>query len=186
MDITIGIPLEQLRVLFTKMKNVYYIAVPDIPIEDIVSVDIELPILDKGIHFDSGAPTVKTITLTEGRNWISTARSGVPTITFQVASVADAINSLMLSPSEDESSVTMTATVNGVTYSGSGYSLTPRKIRGALFMTSEDLQSALYLPSIEGYAHLVATDGTNPAFYDVKITPMEDPRGAAIYILNNE
>ncbi|MFQ7087201.1 MAG: hypothetical protein ACLRTD_22395 [Bacteroides sp.] len=60
------------------------------------------------------------------------------------------INDLLLNKKAE--TVTMTTTIDGETYEGEGYNIEPKKVTGGLFMRSEDRQTALFLPNIEGIA----------------------------------
>ena len=82
-------------------------------------------------------------------------------------------------------SAAMTATFNGKTYEGAGYNTEPKKVTGALFMTSEDGSTALYLPNIEGYSNLISERG-KPAYFNVAVSPMNDKSKASIYILKEK
>lgn len=174
--------LESLRVLFNQMKNVYYISTPNQALSAITEADMELPVLEEGVSFDTGAPDVQVIKLTEGRNWVSKAEAGDPDISFQVGSVAGVVNDLFMDNTVTTVG-TVGASIGGMTYSGKGYSLKPKKVTGALFMTSEDKTSAIYLPNVEIFANFVAEDGDNPAYFNAVVTPLEDSNGAAIYPL---
>ena len=74
--------------------------------------------------------------------------AGDSDIQFQVPSVAGKINDLLLNKKAE--TVTMTATIDGETYEGEGYNIEPKKVIGGLFMRSEDRQTALFLPNVEG------------------------------------
>ena len=64
------------------------------------------------------------------------------------------------------------------------YSLSPKKVTGALLMQSEDRQTIIILPNVEMYANFVAADGDNPAYFNVAVTPLENSEGADIFILS--
>jgi len=74
--------------------------------------------------------------------------------------------------------------INGKTYKGAAYSLSPKKVTGALLMQSEDRQTIIILPNVEMYANFVAADGDNPAYFNVAVTPLENSEGADIFILS--
>ena len=50
----------------------------------------------------------------------------------------------------------LTATIDGETYEGEGYNIEPKKVIGGLFMRSEDRQTALFLPNVEGCSNFVS------------------------------
>ena len=75
----------------------------------------------------------------------------------------------------------MTATIDGETYEGEGYNIEPKKVIGGLFMRSEDRQTALFLPNVEGYSNFVS-EQDKPGYFNVSVSPLNDAKGASIYI----
>lgn len=175
--------LEELKALFSQMKNVYFIATANQALNALKGADMELPVLDEGVTFDTGAADVSKIKLTTGAIWTSVATAGDADIQFQVASIAGEVNELLMNKVVE--SAAMTATFNGKTYEGAGYNTEPKKVTGALFMTSEDGSTALYLPNIEGYSNLISERG-KPAYFNVAVSPMNDKNKASIYILKEK
>jgi hypothetical protein len=171
--------LEELKALFSQMKNVYFIATANQALNALKGADMELPVLDEGVTFDTGAADVSKIKLTTGAIWTSVATAGDADIQFQVASIAGEVNELLMNK------VVESATFNGKTYEGAGYNTEPKKVTGALFMTSEDGSTALYLPNIEGYSNLISERG-KPAYFNVAVSPMNDKNKASIYILKEK
>ena len=160
--------LEELKALFSQMKNVYFIATANQALNALKGADMELPVLDEGVTFDTGAADVSKIKLTTGAIWTSVATAGDELLMNKVVE-----------------SAAMTATFNGKTYEGAGYNTEPKKVTGALFMTSEDGSTALYLPNIEGYSNLISERG-KPAYFNVAVSPMNDKNKASIYILKEK
>lgn len=79
----------------------------------------------------------------------------------------------------------MTATIDGETYEGEGYNIEPKKVIGGLFMRSEDRQTALFLPNVEGYSNFVS-EQDKPGYFNVSVSPLNDAKGASIYILRKK
>lgn len=180
-EVTITTNLSALQKVFTRMKNVFYLSTANQALSAITTFDMEFPVLEDGITFDTGAPQVETVKLTEGRTWISRSNPGEPDISLRVASVAGAINELFMS--NKAASATMSKTINNVTYSGKGYSFAPKKVTGALFMTADDGSAAIYLPNVEMFASFVGDDSNGSGHYNVVVTPLADTNGAAFYPL---
>ena len=180
--ITISNDLSALDKHFCQMHHVFYIATPNQALSEITAFDFELPVLEDGVGFDTGAANVNRIKITEGRTICTSAQQGDPSINFQVASVAGAINDLLME--EKATTDTVGGTIDGVTYAGKGYSLDPKKVTGALFMTSKDKKSAIYLPNVEMFASFNGEAGNDSTgYYNVEVTPLADENGAAFYPL---
>lgn len=182
-EITIAKTLEDLKSIFNKMKNVYFTKTANQALTALANLDMELPVLDGGVNFDTGAADISKIKLTTGSIWTSLANAGDADISFQVASVAGEINKLLLN--EKAQSAAMTATINGKTYEGAGYNLEPKKVTGALFLTSEDGASAIYLPNVEMYSNFVS-EQDKPGYFNISVSPVNDKAGASIYILKEK
>lgn len=183
-EMTVTTALSTLKTLFNDLKEVYYKST-EITSDDLegasFSMDIELPVLDDGVTFDTGTADVTRVRLTTQEIWTSKATQGDPDITFQIASVDGKVNDLFL---ENKGEVTATTfTIDGNTYSGAGYSLAPKKVTGSLMMKSEDRQTVIILPSVEIYANLVASDGNNPAYFNIAVTPVKNSEGKDVFIL---
>lgn len=181
-NISITTTLDSLHELISKMSNVYYISTPNQAISAITTFDMELPVLADGLNFDTGAPTVNRVKLTEGRTWKTGAQQGDADITMQVSSIAGPVSDLFF---ESGSSAAVTSgTIGGYKYSGKGYSLTPKKVTGALFMQSDDKTSAIYLPNVEMFASFNGSGGDDTTgYYNVAITPLKDTNGNEFYPL---
>lgn len=180
--ITIQNDLSALDKHFCQMHHVFFIATPNQALSEITAFDFELPVLVDGVGFDTGAASVNRIKITEGRTICTSAQQGDPSINFQVASVAGPINDLLMD--EKAATDTVGGTIDGVTYAGKGYSLDPKKVTGALFMTSKDKKSAIYLPNVEMFASFNGQAGNDSTgYYNVEVTPLADENGAAFYPL---
>lgn len=185
--LTVTTSLAELKVLFNDIDEIYYKS-GEIKASDLGSTALttlmELPVLDEGVTFDTGAADVTRVRITTQETWTSKATKGDPDITFQVASIAGEVNDLLMTKITAAAVTGATNLVNGKTYAGSGYSLSPKKVTGALVMFSEDKQSVIILPSVEMYASFVGNDGDNPAYFNVAVTPVANSEGADIYILS--
>lgn len=185
--LTVTTSLAELKVLFNDIDEIYYKS-GEIKASDLGSTALtalmELPVLDEGVTFDTGAADVTRVRITTQETWTSKATKGDPDITFQVASIAGDVNDLLMTKITAAAVTGATNLVNGKTYAGAGYSLSPKKVTGALVMFSEDKQSVIILPSVEMYASFVGNDGDNPAYFNVAVTPVANSEGADIYILS--
>lgn len=183
-EISITTKLEDLKLLFNQMKEVYYVSKVNSDLSTLTTFDMELPVLSDGVTFDTGAADVSKIKLTTGATWTSIANAGDSDIQFQVPSVAGEIDNLLLNK-KTKTVVTMAATIDGETYEGEGYNIEPKKVIGGLFMRSEDRQTALFLPNIEGYSNFVS-EQDKPGYFNVSVSPLNDANGASIYILRKK
>jgi hypothetical protein len=185
-EISINTGLDALDKHFCQMHRIFYIATPNKALSAITGFDMELPVLEDGVGFDTGAPNVSRVKITEGRTICSSASQGDPSINFQVASIAGPINDLLMDKGSGSaaSEATVGGTIDGVSYKGKGYSLAPKKVTGALFMTSKDKKSAIYLPNVEMFASFNGSAGNDSTgYYNVEVTPLADANGAAFYPL---
>lgn len=183
--LTVTTKLTDLKTLFNDVKEIYFKS-SEIKVADLnksFTADMELPVLEEGVSFNTGDADVTKIKLTTGRTWVSKATKGDSDISFQVASIAGAVNSLLMNKVGTDITSTEGILVDGVTYTGAAYSLAPKKVAGSLLMFSEDRQTIIALPNVEMYASLVAADGDNPAYFNVAVSPLENSEGADIMIL---
>ena len=184
-----GKDAANLQVLFAKMKNVYYNNQPITTASMTASgidCELEFPVISDGVTMNTGDADVTEIKLTTGATWVSRADKGDSDISFQVASIAGDINDLFLTKKT-------AATVTGVsvigldgTFGGDSYSLDVNKVTGSLVLTDDNRQTVLILTNVEMYASLVVSDGDNPAYFNVSVTPKDNTEGAAIIILHKE
>lgn len=174
--------LHDVKDLFNKVKEVFFLKTANQTLSALTSVDMELPVVSDGVSFDTGAPSVSNVKLTTGETWLSMAEAGDASISFQVASVAGAINDTFLNPQTEEEETT-TFSFEGNTYSGKGYDLEPKKVTGGLLCFSEDRQAMIFLPNVEIYANLVI-DQSKSGYFNMVVTPLASSNGPAIYIAN--
>lgn len=183
--LTVTTKLTDLKTLFNDVKEIYF-KNAEIKVADLgksFTADMELPVLEEGVSFNTGDADVTEIKLTTGSTWVSKATKGDSDISFQVASIAGPVNSLLMNKVGTDITSTEGILVDGVTYAGAAYSLAPKKVAGSLLMFSEDRQTIIALPNVEMYASLVAADGDNPAYFNVAVSPLENSEGADIMIL---
>lgn len=184
--ITVTNPLSALRAVFNKMDEVYYKSTPLTVAElaTAITVDMELPVLEDGVTFNTGEPETTEIKLTTGANWVTRTEKGDSDISLQVASLKGKINDLFMDKKEDVSSSSNFDATE--TYAGAAYSLAPKKVSGALIMMSDSKDVIVILPNIEMYGSLVVADGDNPAYFQATVTPLENEDGADIIILEKD
>lgn len=171
---------ETLKQIFDKVHKVYYFATPNIALAE-QETAIEFPVLENGVTFDTGAPEVNEVKLTDETTWVSKSKQGDSDISFQVSSVHSTINDLLM---EKKTTTAASADFGGYTYTGHGYSFYPKKVTGALLMISEDKGTAIYLPNVEMFASFNGEGGDDSTgYYNVAVTPLTDTVGAAFYPL---
>lgn len=181
MAVTVSTNKETLRKIFDKVHRVYYFPDPTKALSAQTG-GIEFPVLESGVTFDTGAAEVNDVKLTDGTTWVSKSTQGDSDIAFQVSSVHDTINELLM---EKKTVTAITAEFDGYDYTGHGFSLAPKKVVGALLLTSEDKGTAIYLPNVEMYASFNGEGGDDSTgYYNVVVTPLTDSNGAAFYPLS--
>lgn len=180
--------LTNLSELFASMKEVYF-KKGELKATDLagasLTVDMEFPVLDDGVSFDTGAADVTQIKLTTGKIWTQRTKRGDSDISFNVASVAGEINDLLLNK---HSNVTGTAGTfeEGATFSGNGYDLDPKVVKGSFIMYSEDHTTIIALPNAHIVSSFNAADGDNPAYFKLVVTPYANSDGDEIFILKKK
>jgi hypothetical protein len=172
--------LSDLRKVFSQMHNIYFTKTTNQDLATLASFDMELPVVEGGVTFKSGEAQLTKTKLTTGELWDVTSKSGDDDISYQIASYASEI--LAAFTNADSTATAMTATVNGVTYEGYGVNTSPKKVSGALFMTSEDLSAAIYIPNAQIFSNLV-NENDKPAYINSKVSALADTTGKNIYVL---
>lgn len=182
-----GGKLLDFQVLFNSVDEVYFsnnILTNEAAINALSEVDMEFPVLEGGVTFDTGTAEVTEVKLTTGAIWVTKTLPGDSDISFQVASVAGPINNLLMS--KKGTGITTTSTIEGKTYKGNSYSLAPKTVTGSLIMCAEDKQTIIILPNVTLISNFVGPDDTNPAYFNVAVTPKENGDGASIAILERQ
>ena len=188
-----GKAAANLQTLFSKMSHVFFssksITASDFKTNGL-EMDIELPVLSDGVNFNMGEPDKTETKLTTGIIWTSRADKGDSDISFQVASIDGIINSIFM----NQKSAAYTgvkfggAAAFGIpadnVYAGVSYSSDVKKVTGSLLLTDDNAQTIIVLPNVEMYAGLVVSDGDNPAYFNVSVTPTVNADGSDIVVFN--
>ena len=131
--------------------------------------------------FDTGAPDKNEVKLTDDTTWLGNVSQGDSDISLQISSVAKTTNELFL----EKNGSAVTGEFDGQEYTLQGFSLAPKKVVGALLLTSPDKQTLVYLPHVEMYASFNGEGGDDSTgYYNVAVTPLTDASGNAIYLPN--
>lgn len=171
--------LNSLSDIFQSVKEVYYkrkkLEVSDLESANI-SVDIELPILEEGVSFNTGDPSVYVAKLTSNKNWAFRTKRSDSDITIKVASVHGEINELFLNKQSD---------IYNQTILGSSYNLEPKTIKGSLFLLSENHDIIIVLANISITSNIVI-EQDNTSYFLLNIVPYQNNNDCTIYILRKD
>lgn len=182
-EITITKKLSELQEMIDKVKRVYYSATANPNYATLAALDIELPILEDSFNYDSGAVSISSVKLTTGQKWAGYVTAGDSDISMQVASIAGSISDMFLNKKGDAITATVASpTLNGLAFSGQGYSTETKKVTGSLLMASEDGTRLFALPNVEMYANYVQPSGT-PGYFNVQIQAKPNTDGADIVFI---
>lgn len=181
---------DTLKTIFDKVNRVYYFA--NNKTNGVVKAlgqltgGIEFPVLEDGVSFDTGSPDKNEVKLTDGTTWTSKVSQGESDISFQVSSVHETINDILMEK-KTTATIATAVQIGDYNYTGQGYALAPKKVGGALVMVSSDGLTGVYLPDVEMFASFNGQGGDDSTgYYNVAVTPLTDANGAAFYILNGE
>lgn len=180
---------DSLKKIFDKVHRVYFFAdnkTTGGAIKPLGSLTggIEFPVLEDGVTFDTGEAETTEVKLTDGTTWTSKSSQGESDVSFQVSSVHETINDLLMEK-KTSASISTAVQIGDYDYTGQGYSLAPKKISGALVMVSSDYLTGVYLPDVEMFASFNGEGGDDSTgYYNVTVTPLSDANGAAFYILS--
>ena len=180
MAITVSTNKETLQVIFSKVRRAYYF--PDYTKAfGSQTGGIELPVLKDGVTFNTGDPEKNEVKLTDDTTWLGNVSQGDSDISMQVSSVAKTTNELFL----EKNGSPVSGEFGGESYTLQGFSLAPKKVVGALLLTSPDKKTVVYLPHVEMYASFNGEGGDDSTgYYNVTVTPLTDASGNAIYLPN--
>ena len=180
MAITVSTNKETLQVIFSKVRRAYYF--PDYTKAfGEQTGGIELPVLKDGVTFNTGDPEKNEVKLTDDTTWLGNVSQGDSDISLQISSVAKTTNELFL----EKNGSPVTGVFGDETYTLQGFSLAPKKVVGALLLTSPDKKTVVYLPHVELYASFNGEGGDDSTgYYNVAVTPLTDASGNAIYLPN--
>lgn len=179
---------DTLRTIFDKVNRVYYFAGNKAQDGTVLSLGslsngVEFPVLEDGVTFDTGEPETSEVKLTDGTTWTSKVSQGESDISFQVSSVHETINDILMEK-KTAATISTAVQIGQFNYTGQGYALAPKKVYGALVMTSSDGLSGVYLPNVEMFASFNGEGGDDSTgYYNVTVTPLTDGNGAGFYIL---
>lgn len=180
MAISVSTNKETLQVIFSKVRRAYYF--PDYTKAfGSQTGGIELPVLKDGVTFNTGDPEKNEVKLTDDTTWLGNVSQGDSDISMQVSSVAKTTNELFL----EKNGQPVSGEFGGENYTLQGFSLAPKKVVGALLLTSPDKKTVVYLPHVEMYASFNGEGGDDSTgYYNVTVTPLTDASGNAIYLPN--
>lgn len=179
--ITITTNKEALQTIFKRVDRVYYFSDTTKTFAN-QSGGIELPVLEGGVTFETGEADKTEVKLTDGTIWVSDVTKGDSDVSFQVSSVSQTVNELFL----EKNGNTITGEFDSMTYVMQGYSSSPKKVSGALLLTSKDKSTLVYLPKVEMYASFNGEGGDDSTgYYNVVVTPLKDATGNDLYFPNS-
>lgn len=191
MALTVTKNIDNLGTIFSSVNQVFFKAgeLKAADLKTALTVDLELPIIEDSVGFNTGEPDVTQIKLINGKIWSQKTKRGDSDISFNVASIDGAVNDLLLNKQnsteiESGAGVLSEKTEDAtVVYKGDAYDLDPKVVLGSLIFKSEDKSTIIVLP----YAHIVssfnASDGDNPAYFKVVVTPRPSSEGYEILLL---
>lgn len=171
--------VEELKVLFNRIHDVYFNEAPIANVAALASV-VAIPVGKDGVNFDAGDPDITKYQLTTGDTWTTIADAGDADISFQVPSVADYIAELF---QNKVTTAKESLSFDGVEYEGSGFNFQPKKVTGSILMRSQDKNTIIVLPNIEGYAAPKLDDTGKPLYYNFSISPLNNSAGVGIYYM---
>lgn len=194
MALTVKKNIDNLGTIFSSVNQVFFKA-GELKAEDLeaeLTVDLELPIIEDSISFNTGEPGVTQVKLISGKIWSQKTKRGDSDISFNVASIDGVVNDLLLNKQNSDaiesgagvlSEKTEDATV---VYEGNAYDLDPKVVLGSLIFKSEDKLTTFVLPNAHIVASLNASDGDNPAYFKMVVTPRQNSEGSEIFILKKK
>lgn len=194
MALTVTKNIDDLGTIFSSVNQVYFkkgeLTVADL--KKALTVDLELPIIEDSISFNTGEPDVTRIKLISGKIWSQKTKRGDSDISFNVASIDGTVNDLLLNKhnaAEIETGAGMLSTASEdatANYVGNAYDLDPKVVLGSLIFKSEDKTTIIVLPNAHIVSSLNASDGDNPAYFKMVVTPRPSSEGYEILILKKK
>lgn len=178
--------IGDLHQLFNQVRKVFFNATP-IEASDFTSgieAEMEFPVLEGGVTFNGPSTDKQEVKLTDGTIWTQKVTLGDSDISLQIASIADKIASLFMTKktSSNISIKSSLATSEEITYSGVGYVMDGRTVKGSLVMYDQSGETMIVLPNVEMAGTPNGADGDNPTYFDTKVTPLINKAGVNIYI----
>lgn len=194
MALTVTKNIDGLGTIFSSVNQVYFkkgeLTVADL--KKALTVDLELPIIEDSISFNTGEPDVTQIKLISGKIWSQKTKRGDSDISFNVASIDGTVNDLLMNKqnaAEIETGAGMLSTASEdatANYVGNAYDLDPKVVLGSLIFKSEDKTTIIVLPNAHIVSSLNASDGDNPAYFKMVVTPRPSSEGYEILILKKK
>ncbi len=178
-EINVTKTVEDLKVLFNRIHDVFLNEKPIANVATLTDV-VAIPVGSEGVNFDAGDPDVTKYKLTTGDIWTSIADAGDADISFQVPSVADYIAEMF---QNKVTTAKESLTFEGVQYEGNGFNFQPKKVTGSILMRSQDKDTVIVLPNIEGYATPKLDDTGKPLYFNFAISPLNNSAGVGIYYM---
>lgn len=178
------IKMADLKTLFISMKEAYYFS-KALVAEDLtkqLTPDIQLPPLDGGVTFDTGAPDRTEIKLVSQEVWATKVTRGNTDISIQYPSISDKLLDIFFNKIDGQSGDSTTI-VTGKTYHYNGYDFDPKRISGSLLFTNDDRSVIIVLPNVEMFASMQVQEGDAGQHINSAITPMKNADGTEIYVL---
>lgn len=195
MALTVTKNIDKLGTIFSSVNQVYF-KTGELTVADLkkdLEVDLELPIIEDSISFNTGEPDVTQIKLISGKIWSQKTKRGDSDISFNVASIDGSVNDLLLNKqngtTEIETGAGMLSTASEdatANYVGNAYDLDPKVVLGSLIFKSEDKTTIIVLPNAHIVSSLNASDGDNPAYFKMVVTPRPSSEGYEILILKKK
>ena len=195
MALTVKKNIDNLGTIFSSVNQVFFKAgeLKAKDLEAALTVDLELPIIEDSISFNTGEPGVTQVKLISGKIWSQKTKRGDSDISFNVASIDGVVNDLLLNKQNGDTAIntgegvlsTSTEDASSV-YTGNAYDLDPKVVLGSLIFKSEDKLTTFVLPNAHIVASLNASDGDNPAYFKMVVTPRQNSEGSEIFILKKK
>lgn len=182
MAATIETKVEDLKVLFNRISDVYF---ADKAIEDpsTALTLMAIPVGSDGVNFDAGDPDITKYKITTGATWTSIADAADADISLQVPSVHDKVTELF---QNKVTTAKKSLELDGATYEGNGFDFAPKKVTGAFLFRSQDKETVIILTNVEVYAAPKLDDTGKPLYFNLNITPLNNTAGVAIYYMTKK
>ena len=136
--------------------------------------DYELPILRDSLNFEVSEPSFDNKYIHgESVPYVSTAEPGETTMSFEVPSIDDDITGWLMTTAENGTIAGVSDTVGEVqgTWSGKGFKLDSKVIKGMAMIISEDRTKAILIRNLKGYVSVNMSELSNsPVSFTISAT----------------
>lgn len=136
--------------------------------------DYQLPILRDSLDFSVAEPSFDNKFIHgESVPYVSTAEPGETTMTFEVPSIDDDITGWLMTAAENGSVAGIADTVGDTegTWSGQGFKLDNKVIKGMAMIVSEDGTKAILIRNLKGYVSINMSELSNsPVSFTISAT----------------